>query len=377
MVSISIIIPAYNQANYLGEAIQSVLDQTCGDFDLVIVDDGSTDDTEKVVSKFRDLRIRCIRQDNRGLSAARNRGLQNSFGKYVTFLDADDLFVPDKLEVLSEALDRDPELGLVAGQAVLIDENRNPLGKIYDTPLPEDPLNFLLWNPLHVGSVMLRRSWQQKVGLFDESLHAYEDWDMWLRLIRAGCRLGSIGRPVSLYRFHGDQMTRDKDRMTAACFAVLDKTYGDPQLPEKWRALKSLAYSGAYLRAAAQAFSFGDFCEGGIALKEAASLDPGLIEGDGSRLMQRLCAIADSPKVAEKLLFIERILSSLPPDFANIERHRKAHLSRIAVEAGFLSFQAGNFNQARSYMWRAARYRPLWLANPGVVSVLVKSSLKH
>jgi len=155
---VSVIIPAYNQGLYLKEAIQSVLDQTYPNFDLVIVDDGSTDDTAEVVHRFRDQRIRYIYQENRGLSAARNTGIQHSDGELLTFLDSDDLFFPDKLEVLVAELEQHPEVGFVAGQAVLIDEYGNPLGEVFNTPLPDDPARLLLWNPLHVCSVMVRRS---------------------------------------------------------------------------------------------------------------------------------------------------------------------------------------------------------------------------
>lgn len=160
-----------------------------------MVDDGSTDSTAQVACSFSDARVRYIHQENRGLSAARNTGILRSSGEYLTFLDSDDQFVADKLETLLNAMQRDPGLGFVAGQAVLIDENSLPLGKVFDTPLPENPVHLLLWNPLHVCSVMMRRDWQQKVGLFDESLHAYEDWDMWLRLARAGCRMGWVAHP--------------------------------------------------------------------------------------------------------------------------------------------------------------------------------------
>jgi glycosyltransferase involved in cell wall biosynthesis len=375
MATISVIIPAYNQGHYLGEAIQSVIDQTYPDFELVVVDDGSTDKTAQVACSFSDPRIRYIHQENRGLSAARNTGILRSSGEYLTFLDSDDLFVADKLETLLNAMQRDPELGFVAGQAVLIDENALPLGKVFDTPLPENPAHLLLWNPLHVCSVMMRRDWQKKVGLFDESLHAYEDWDMWLRLARAGCRMGWVPHPVSLYRFHTRQMTRDKERMTTATFAVLEKVYNDPDLPEEWLALKDRAYSSAYMRAAIQAFRMGDTQEGAEALAEAVRLEPALMEKDGDIMADRLLGLSDSPKVMDRLPFLELIYGNLPDSLAVLKSQRKRRLSQAAVELGFRSYQAEDYTRARHFMWRAIQYRPGWLANRGVVAVLLKSSL--
>lgn len=375
MTTISVIIPAYNQGHYLGEAIQSVIDQTYPDFELVVIDDGSTDNTAQVACSFSDARVRYIHQENRGLSAARNTGILRSSGEYLTFLDSDDQFVADKLETLLNAMQRDPGLGFVAGQAVLIDENSLPLGKVFDTPLPENPVHLLLWNPLHVCSVMMRRDWQQKVGLFDESLHAYEDWDMWLRLARAGCRMGWVAHPVSFYRFHTRQMTRDKDRMTTATFAVLKKVYSDPDLPQEWLALKDRAYSSAYLRASIQAFRMNDTQEGTDALAEAVRLDPTLMEKNGDVMANRLLGLSDSPKVMDRLPFLESIYAHLPESMILLRNQRKRRLSQAAVELGFRSYQAEDYTRARHFMWRAVQYRPQWLANRGVVAVLLKSSL--
>ena len=122
-------------------------------------------------------RVRYVYQENGGLSAARNTGIRHAAGLYLTYLDSDDLFLPKKLELLVGALESQPEPGLVAGQAVLIDENSQPMGEVFETALPDDPTQLLLGNPLHVGSVLLRREWQDRVGFFDESLRSYEDWE--------------------------------------------------------------------------------------------------------------------------------------------------------------------------------------------------------
>ena len=194
----------------------------------MVVDDGSTDDTARVASSFADARVRYVFQDNRGLSAARNTGIRHARGSFLTFLDSDDLFLPEKLSLLLGRFEKDAALGFVAGQAVLIDEHGRPIGEIFDRGLPEDTSALLLGNPLHVGSVLLRREWQERVGFFDESLRSYEDWDLWLRLAKAGCPMGWVARPVSLYRFHRAQMTRLGDQMTTATFAVLEKIFERP-----------------------------------------------------------------------------------------------------------------------------------------------------
>jgi glycosyltransferase involved in cell wall biosynthesis len=372
-MKVSVIIPAYNQGVYLGKAVQSVLDQTYPDFDIVIVDDGSTDDTADIARGFKDQRIRYIYQENRGLSAARNTGIQNSDGELLTFLDSDDLFFPDKLEVLVAELNHHPEVGFVAGQAVLIDENGNPLGEVFNTPLPEDPARLLLWNPLHVCSVMVRRLWIDRVGLFDERFRAYEDWDMWLRLARAGCPMRWTPHPVSMYRFHTHQMTQDRERMTTATFAVLAKVFSDPTLPEHWKNLKDLAYANAYLRAAIQAYRMGDIQEGQRALGEAVRLDPDLCANDAKELARRLSALADSPKIHDKLSFLEQVYQHLPDSLLTLERRKRADLGQFAVDQGFAAHQRGNWALARRYLLQAIKYQPRYLMNRGVLAILLRS----
>jgi glycosyltransferase involved in cell wall biosynthesis len=375
MPKVSVIIPAYNQGHYLGEAIQSVLDQTFSDFEAIIVDDGSTDNTRKVAQAITDSRFHYIFQENRGLSGARNTGIKNSQGPYLTFLDSDDLFLPEKLTLLVNELENKPEFGFVAGQAIPIDEYGRRIGKIFKTPLPEDGCQLLLGNPLHVGSVLLRRSWQERVGYFDEGLRSYEDWDMWLRLAREGCNMGWVPHPVSLYRFHTAQMTRNGIRMTKSTFAVLSKVYNDTTLPESWRGMKDLAYSNAYLRAAAQAYHAHDYDQAKTSMVEAIRLNPDLLANKGELLAKRLSAIADSPKSGDPLSYLENVYSHLPDQLAVLWYRRRLDLGRMAMQMAFDSYQRGDVVTTRRCVWQAFRHDPAWLINRGALSIFVRSWL--
>src|SRR4030095_11695480 len=136
MPTVSVIIPAYNQSRYLGQAIRSVLAQTYASFEIIVVDAGSTAATRKVAPAFADARVRYVHQANRGLSAARNTGIRRARGELLTFLDSDDLFLEHKLETLVGALEKNPALGLVAGGAILIDEHGELVGEVFDEGLP-------------------------------------------------------------------------------------------------------------------------------------------------------------------------------------------------------------------------------------------------
>jgi glycosyltransferase involved in cell wall biosynthesis len=371
---VTVIIPAFNQGAYLAHAIRSVLGQTYPEFEVVVVDDGSTDHTASVAQEFTDPRIRFIQQANRGLPAARNTGIAASRGAFLTFLDSDDIFLPEKIAVLAAELQRHPRAGLAAGQAIPIDEDGRPIGKTFDGGLPEDGSRLLLGNPLHVGSVLLRRSWQEVVGGFDETLRSYEDWDLWLRLAREGCPMRWVPSPVSLYRFHPSQMTRDGSQMTCANFAVLDKIFRDPDLPEGWRQRRDEAYSHAFLRASAHCYVVGDVAGGMENLERAVELNDRLLADGGRPLVDRFAAWTDLPKTPDPISFLETVYRHLPDRLAFLRRHRR-EIGRVALNVAFESHQAGDRRAARAALWRAVRYQPAWMANRGVLSILFRSFL--
>ncbi len=369
---VSIIIPAYNQAAFLGQAIASALGQTHADLEVLVVDDGSTDQTQDVARSRGDPRLRYIRQDNRGLSAARNTGIRAARGSWLSFLDADDAFLPEKLSLLLDEFHSRPHLGLAAGQAVPVDIDGRPIGRIFDRGLPEPAARLLLGNPLHVGSVLLRKVWQERVGWFDEGLRSYEDWDLWLRLARAGCAMGWLARPVSLYRFHRAQMTRDGEQMTHASFAVLDKAYRDPELPEAWLQLRDRAYGRAHLRAAAQAYLAGNFPRAKADLTNAVELSPDLLANSGRALCDHISAWVDLPKASDPLAFLSGVYRNLPEGLLPLSTRRRG-MAQAARKLAFESDLRGEGRAARSALWTAIRLRPDWLARRGTLAVLVRS----
>lgn len=374
-VQVSVIIPAYNQGHYLAQAVRSVLAQTYSAWEAIVVDDGSTDNTAEVAASFSDARVRYIYQENRGLSGARNTGIRHARGQYLTYLDSDDCFLPQKLALLVEELEQKPHLGFVAGQAVPVDERGDQIGETFDSGPPQDPVQWLLGNPLHVGSVLVRRSWQERVGFFDEGLRSYEDWDMWLRLARAGCQMGWVPRPVSLYRFHTGQMTRDGRQMTEATMAVLDKLFADETLPASWQAMQAQAYSRAYLRAAAQSYREDDVALARHFLSQAVSLDPELAADEGADLASRMTAWTDLPKISDPVAFMERVYDNLPGELSSMERRRRIELAQIAIRQAFSAYRQGELACARAAVRRGVRYQPRWLANRGVLSILVRSHM--
>jgi len=200
---ISVIIPTKNRAHYVSSAVQSVLGQTFGDFEVLIVDGASTDNTREVVSKFHDERIRYIRErKDRGASASRNTGISQSRGKFIAFLDDDDLWVPSKLSKQLNLFDKNPCIGAVSAGAWIINENDETIG--FRIPSLRGNIFPKILSKNHVGNcsmVLVRKECFEKSGLFDENLEASEDYDLWVRLTKH-YEFDYVNEPLVLYRVH-------------------------------------------------------------------------------------------------------------------------------------------------------------------------------
>jgi hypothetical protein len=226
--TVSVVIPAYNQSAYLRESVESALRQTRSDIEILIIDDGSIDETPAVAADFGDA-VRYFRRENGGLSAARNTGIGLAGGELLGFLDADDRWLPTFLERLVPLLLGDsgvdvafsawrciddagavlPEWGCYAGRGDLLDD-------------------LALANRFPPVATLARRDRVVAAGGFDEALRATEDWDLWLRLAGGGSHFDGVDEVLAEYRRHGDNMTLDVARMERNQLAVLDKLAGSP-----------------------------------------------------------------------------------------------------------------------------------------------------
>ena len=204
---VSVIIPTYNRGWIIKEAIDSVLAQDFIDFELIVVDDGSTDNTSEILDSYSD-DITVLQQNNKGVSAARNRGLSKASGRFIAFLDSDDLWLPKKLSRQVEYFNFNPDAMICQTEEIWIRNNmrvnpkkrhKKPWGMIF-----ERSLALCLISP---SAVMIRRSLFDKIGVFDETLPVCEDYDLWLRI---SCRypVFLIDTPLIIKRGgHADQLS--------------------------------------------------------------------------------------------------------------------------------------------------------------------------
>jgi len=203
---VSVIIPTYNRAKYIEESIRSVLAQTYTNLEVVVVDDGSTDDTEIIISSIVDSRLRYIHQPNCGRSNARNHALSIASGKYITFLDSDDLFLPNKIELQVAYLKSHPGVGMVYTSAHCINDQGEMLAHKYLASVSGfiyESIAFFTPVTITLPTVMTYKAIMDHVGSFDENLHRFEDTDMWRRISKS-YRIDAMQEYTCKLRTHDD-----------------------------------------------------------------------------------------------------------------------------------------------------------------------------
>ena len=239
------IIPVYNGEKTIIETIESVLKQTFTDWELIIINDGSTDQTLDIVNRIQDSRIQVVSYPNAGLSASRNRGIAKARGEYISFIDADDLWTADKLKFQLKALEENPQAVLAYSWTDCIDESGQLLGPGSHSTVSGDVYATLLLNNfLENGSnPLIRTKVFTEVDGFDESLNSAEDWDMWLRLA-ARYPFVAVPFPHILYRVYRNSMSANVLRMEAASLRVIERAF--MQAPECIQNLKNDSIANIY-----------------------------------------------------------------------------------------------------------------------------------
>ena len=232
MAKVDVIIPAYNAAKYLPDAIQSVEEQTFADWQIVLVDDGSTDDTQAVLAPFRERlggKFRYLRKDNAGVTAARNTALQNSSSEFIALLDADDVWLPCRLAESLKSFEARPEVGLSYGFIRYMNERGEPLEwEDRRQKNAEGQIATHIYTRrvhLPAPTITFRRRCIEEVGTFDETLKATEDRDLWLRIaFRYEVRL--VEQVTSYYRLSPNSLTKNSERMMQTQMQFIEKHYG-------------------------------------------------------------------------------------------------------------------------------------------------------
>jgi len=274
---VSVVIPAYNRAHCVEKAIDSVLAQTVDRIEIILVDDGSTDNTRDIIAEKYGDRVRYIFQENQGIPGARNTGINHSRGEYVAFLDSDDSWRPNKLEKQLRLFEEHPEYGMVACRCAKIQCAENP-------KKPDRPLSYqgrrgksgwilkdlFAKNFIRTSSVIIRKNCFEKVGLFDETLLQTQDYDLWLRMA-AAYPVGFINESLTVYLDNARGISTDSLLGRLYRQRALEKAYLKKAVPKKlYRRRMAQAYNVIgrhYLRR-------GDRAKGLKYLKQSLRLSP-------------------------------------------------------------------------------------------------------
>lgn len=255
MVKVSVIIPAYNGDRFIGEAIASTLAQTYTDYEIIVVDDGSTDNTKQVVQQYGDCvlkdtvthkasrrhRIRYFSQTNQGVASSRNLGLSKARGEYIAFLDQDDVFLPHKLADQVAILDKDSSIGIVNSGWQIVDRD-GKLKAAVEPWLQIPQLNFkelIIWKPVFLGAMLFRRSWLQRTSGFDTTLEQTPDVDLVLRLAALGCTAVWVKKTTVKYRQHEANASKNILLQARELDRILERFFAQPNLSKKVKNLEA------------------------------------------------------------------------------------------------------------------------------------------
>ena len=273
MQKVSVIIPNYNYGRFLRQAIESALDQSFPPHEVIVVDDGSTDESREVLDSFGDAII-AVDQTNAGVAAARNKGAEIATGEYFAFLDADDFWHREKLEKQMDKFRLDDDIGFVHCALTNVDEkgvriDDHLVGK--EGWVGDELLRFQ--EVVVANTIVVKRDVFAKVGGYDTTreLHPSEDWDLCYRLTRE-CKLGFVREPLLYYRHHGKGGHTNIARMERAMLIAFEKAFRDPA-PEIQR-LKSEAYGNLYMVLAGSYYHSGEIAKSVVSALRGVSHNP-------------------------------------------------------------------------------------------------------
>ena len=258
---VSVIVPTYNCDRYIVEAIESVLEQNYQNKEIIVVDDGSTDNTEQVIKPYLNT-VRYFYQKNQGSSVARNHGIEKSKGDFIAFLDADDFFLDkNKLEEQIACFSAYPSSGIVHTGWQRVDRNGQ---KIIDrepwlvTP-NLDIETWLIWNPILPSAMMFRKEWLQKVGGFDPQFRVSEDTYLILKLASMGCETTWLKKITVAYRQHEHNLTSQTLKIYQKLPQMLDEFFSLPNLSPSILKLKDRVYYSKYVWLAWRFYAIDEF----------------------------------------------------------------------------------------------------------------------
>jgi glycosyltransferase involved in cell wall biosynthesis len=311
---VSVIIPAYNQAQFLGDAIQSVLDQTYANFELIVVNDASPDHTAEVVRRFTDPRIKSIvHKENRGLPATRNTGMRASSGELIALLDADDYYHNEKLERHVKFHELHTGVGVTYNARFELNHSSNTLRDMWCPPQTVDLCDLIRGWPFAPSDIVIQHNWAKKIGYFNETLvFGGEDLDFQIRLALSGCQFIRVSGVLNYRRHHSGRPKINLDSRLSEYLSIVNNIKNHPKLPRKALSCINEACVNFYLEVAWYALSKGETSLGQECISLAENINPTLLEGKPSQLMEFLLNNSIKDDSINHEICLRNILTQLP-----------------------------------------------------------------
>ena len=391
---VSVIIPTYNRATLIGDPIESVLKQTYTDWELIVLDDGSTDDTAQVVAQYGD-RVRYVYQENAGETAARNAGFAHARGELISFLDSDDCMLPHNLDTLVHLLDEQSDAGIAYGWYYWMDKDGHPAmwedpkipGDIphqLDVPWPgvqgrpsgtvlEGQIlpQLALEETMLIGTVLIRRECLEAVSGFDVNVDFQGHWDFFLRVARAGYTFACCRQGVAVIRLHPGNRGRDQKAMLENRLAILDRLFDDPELVVSLSDVRHQAYYQTFLYFALVFYSIGQLEQGTDCLDKAVEYAP-LQSRDLIKVSESIAhPYVTDPEVKDPIQSVLSLFEAIhfTPEVRRL-RHRV--LGQVYAALAFRQHQAGTRGHVWRYALSAVIHDPSWLRNRGLARIALE-----
>jgi GT2 family glycosyltransferase len=384
---VSVIVPSFNHQDYVSACLDSILGQTYGNIEVIVVDDGSTDDTRRTLHNYRRY-VTVIEQENRGTQAARNVAISLSSGEFIAFIDSDDIWMPNKLELQLAVFDAKPCIGLVYSYAYRIDSAGNlihsrgkpqiigkALNENHDMVLQE----LLVEDFIPALTTVIPKWCIEEVGRFDESLLGAGDWDLWLR-IAAKYPIACVEQPLGFHRDHAANTTKMLFRSKSIRHEheqVLHKAFQLPEVSALPQQVRDKAFARVYLTSAEAEAIGGDAAAVGNELRRAIELDPTIIE-DQENLAAQLIHLAhlyavDCQTRNPYRQFTSEVFSSLSAVIPTAGRLKRRVLAESVMASVFSARDSRDRQQVRDLLAVGLRADPRWLRNLGVWSIVTEA----
>jgi glycosyltransferase involved in cell wall biosynthesis len=352
----SVVIPAYNQANYLIEAIQSVLDQTYGNFELIVVNDASPDETHQVVGQFVDDRIKyLLHEQNRGLPATRNTGIRASTGELIALLDADDYYHPNKLESHLNFYQEHSDIGATYNNRFELNYSAKTIRNLYRAPSMVGLQDFVLGFPFAPSDMVIRREWAFKVNLFNENYrNGAEDIDFPAQLALCGCKFGRVDKALNFRRYKSGRKWKNLRLRMEDALLALENIFIDSRCPAQVLDLRDLAIKNHYEILTFPAFLQGETELGRELLWEAIRLVPSIVQGNPCHYVKMLTRMSTADENQDHVSVIDYVFSQLPKELMHLSEQKEWAVGRGYMIKGLRSLIWGSEQDANSYFAQAA-----------------------